>query len=154
MVLMGIGTSQSSTERWYQRHKPLLVALCTAAALTSLALWARARVQAAMVGPAREYPLAGSPPGHLTEGLALEYARACLRLDGPRLAGEAGATEWEALRDGRSSAPDGRRDEFLCRNSLDAGCGTLRFRAANGVNIFVEVRLLPGKVVCQCDRGK
>ena len=56
--------------------------------------------------------------------------------------------------DGRTAAPDGRRDEFLGRNGINSNLGTFMFTASNAMVRFVSVELRSNAVLCQSSVGK
>lgn len=101
----------------------------------------------AMVGPRHEFALADRPP-FLTEELAVAKAREALARDVP----EPGA--WTLAPDGRTTAPDGRRDDFMARNGINPNQGMVVFRGPGGQSRGVSVELLSDRVVCQSGRGK
>ena len=108
---------------------------------------ARAAFERAMAGPRYEFALADRPP-FLTEELALAKAREALALDVPT----SGA--WVLAADGRTTAPDGRRDEFLSRNGINPNQGLVVFRGPGGQSRGVSVELVGDCVICQSSRGK
>lgn len=109
--------------------------------------WAAlAAFERAMVGPRHEFSLTDRPP-FLTEELAIAHARAALSRDVPD------PTAWQANPDGRTMAPDGRRDEYLSRNGLNPNLGSVTFRGPDGQRC-VSVELAGDCIVCQSSRGK
>jgi hypothetical protein len=103
--------------------------------------------QRAMVGPPHEFLLA-EPPSFLTDNVALDKARETLALD----VADPGA--WRAVPDGRTAAPDGRRDEYLKRNGLNPDQGSIHFDGPGTQVRFVSVKLRGDRVECQSSRGK
>jgi hypothetical protein len=102
---------------------------------------------------------AGSGPKHnfglseetrfLTEEVALDKARETLRLDGWNIA------EWQAHRDGRTKAPDGRVDQFMRRNSINSNSGTFMFTSSAHKQVrLVLVKLTGTQLVCQASIGR
>ena len=101
----------------------------------------------AMVGPRHEFALADRP-AFLTEELAVANAREAMALDVPDPAA------WVLASDGRTTAPDGRRDEFMARDGINPNQGMVVFRGPGGQSRGVLVELVGGRVVCQSGRGK
>ena len=101
----------------------------------------------AMVGPRHEFALADRP-AFLTEELAVAKAREAMALDVPDPAA------WVLASDGRTTAPDGRRDEFMARDGINPNQGMVVFRGPGGQSRGVLVELVGGRVVCQSGRGK
>lgn len=101
----------------------------------------------AMVGPRHEFALADRP-AFLTEELAVAKAREAMALDVPDPAA------WVLASDGRTTAPDGRRDEFMARDGINPNQGMVVFRGPGGQSRGVSVELVGGRVVCQSGRGK
>lgn len=99
------------------------------------------------VGTAHEVHLS-EQPAFLTEETALSAARATLDSDGLDPA------VWSVRPDGRTSAPDGRRDEFLSRNALNPNQGSVRFSDDAGRDRFVSVELVGDRLVCRGSWGK
>ena len=109
-------------------------------------LWADYSLRA-LVGPRHEFTVA-NPPAFLTEELALAKAREALALDVPD------DDEWEVKPDGRSTAPDGRRDEYLSRNTINPNQGSVVFRKPGKPWRSVSVELIGDRVVCQSAQAK
>lgn len=101
----------------------------------------------AMVGPQHEFALSDRPP-FLTEELAVAKAREAMARDVPDPAA------WVLATDGRTTAPDGRRDEFMARNVINPNQGMVVFRGPGGQSRGVSVELVGDRVVCQSSRGK
>ena len=120
------------------------VALLAVAWLVGLAAHA---YQRRFVGTTHEFPLP-EPAMFLTEPAALAVAQKTLARDVPDSAA------WFARPDGRTVAPDGRRDEFLSRNSLNPNHGSIRFNDATGRDRFVSVELVGDRLVCRGSWGK
>jgi hypothetical protein len=86
-------------------------------------------------------------PKFLTEEMALSAARVALDLD--RL----WRTNWHPVPDDRTAAPDGRRDEYLARNTINSNRGVITF--ANGASTrFVSVELQGNRLLLQSSRSK
>src|SRR5262245_16518594 len=100
----------------------------------AVALWAWAFEQA-LVGPRHEFPLT-ERPAFLTEELALTMAREALARDGFDPA------EWQVRLDNRTSAPDGRRDQFLSRNTINPNQGSIVFEGPTNRRRDVSVELM------------
>jgi len=103
--------------------------------------------QLRFVGTTHEI-LLSEPPAFLTEEAALAAARETLTRDGLDPA------VWSARPDGRSTAPDGRRDEFVSRNALNPNQGSVRFSDNAGRDRFVSVELLGDRLFCHGSWGK
>jgi hypothetical protein len=88
------------------------------------------------------------PPHFLTEAFALSQARHNLKLDGL----DPGV--WHPVPDGRTSAPDGRRDEFMARNTVTPNRGVVMFTNRAASVRFVSIELSGRRVVCQTSIGK
>ena len=85
----------------------------------------------------------------MTEDLALEKARETLQLDGFDISG------WQPHPSGRTKAPDGRADEFMDRNDLNANRGVFMFTDGTNARVrFVSVELHSNTVVCQSSVGR
>jgi hypothetical protein len=100
--------------------------------------------QRALVGPPHEFTVV-NPPAFLTEELALAKARETLARDAPR------AAEWVpvAREHKRSTAPDGRPDEYLQRDQGNPNLGFIRFVEPGKQGRSVSVELIGERVVCQ-----
>jgi hypothetical protein len=86
-------------------------------------------------------------PQFLTEDTALSVAQGAL--DMVRL----WRTNWYAVPDDRTYAPDGRRDQFLARNAVNPNRGTIAF--TNGpITYFVSIEVHSNLVFLQCSRSK
>lgn len=94
-------------------------------------------------GPEHTFVLEALPP-FLTEETALHFARMTLDLDGLR------AANWQPQPEDRSQAPDGRKDQYVCRNTIDPDSATIIFeRLASKETRIVRVKLIGKRVVCQ-----
>jgi hypothetical protein len=87
-------------------------------------------------------------PRFLTEELALAKARDTLNRDGYDVA------VWQPMRDGRTTAPDGRTDEFMARNTINPNDGAILFTNITASPRFVSVRLNGSQVVCRTSIAK
>ena len=86
-------------------------------------------------------------PKFLTEEVALSAARVTLDLD------RVWRTNWHPVPDDRTAAPDGRRDEFLARNTVNPNRGVIAF--TNGaITRFVSVELQSNLLFLQSSRSK
>jgi hypothetical protein len=99
------------------------------------------------IGPQHVFELS-EPPPFLTEELALRKARDTLTRDGHDLAA------WQPQRDGRTSAPDGRVDEFGARSTINSNLVVFAFRNGSASTRFVSVELAGRQVICQSSLGK
>jgi hypothetical protein len=88
------------------------------------------------------------PPTFLTETFALDRAQETLKLDGLDL------SAWHPVPDGRTTAPDGRRDEFMARNAVTPNRGVVMFTNRAASVRFVSIELSGRRVVCQTSVGK
>ena len=93
-------------------------------------------------GPRHVFELSG-PPAFLAEEVALDKARAALARDGFAV------QNWHPVPDGRTSAPDGRRDVYLARDLAAPSRGSLLFTNARDERFFVHLELDGNRVVCQ-----
>lgn len=98
------------------------------------------------IGPEHIYNLSEQPK-HLTEELALAKAL-------ETLAREGFGTEWQPALDGRTSAPDGRADEFASRNTIHPNRVTFLLTNGSGAARFVSVELVTSQVVCRASIPK
>ncbi|HEX3150637.1 MAG TPA: hypothetical protein VHR66_21345 [Gemmataceae bacterium] len=99
-------------------------------------------------GPRHKFVLA-EPPLFLTDELAVAKARESLALDGldPNV--------WHLYPSERTTAPNGRADQFLARNASNPNQGTVRFmREGKGTDRFVGVELAGNRVTCHGSWGK
>ena len=103
--------------------------------------------QRRFVGTTYEFPVT-EQAAFLTEQTALEAARETLVRDG------LDAAAWSVHPSGRSTAPDGRPDEFLSRNRDNPNLGTVRFRNGERADRFVSVELVGDRLVCHGSWGK
>lgn len=87
-------------------------------------------------------------PAFLTEELALAKARETLMRDG------LDASVWQPQRDGRTTAPDGRTDEFAARNTIDSNRVVFAFTSSATQTRFVSVELAGNQVICLSSIGK
>ncbi len=99
------------------------------------------------IGPPHSFELSESPR-FLTEDVALARARETLSRDGYDV------TVWHPLRDGRTTAPDGRTDDFMARNSITSNRGVITFTNSTESPRLVSVTLDGGRVVCQTSIAK
>jgi len=99
------------------------------------------------IGPQHVFELSESP-SFLTEEMALAKARDTLTREGTDLA------IWQPQRDGRTSAPDGRLDEFAARNTINSNQVVFAFTNGSASTRFVSVELAGGRVICQSSVGK
>jgi hypothetical protein len=99
------------------------------------------------ISPEHVFELLESPT-FLTEEMALVKARDTLAREGINPA------IWQLQPDGRTSAPDGRIDEFPARNTINSN--RMVFAFTNGVasTRFVSVELAGSRVICQISLGK
>jgi len=74
-------------------------------------------------------------PAFLTEELALRIACETLHRDG------FDTNTWRPVPDDRSVAPDGRRDEYLVRNTIKPNDGSFTFEDRGGSSRYVHVEL-------------
>jgi hypothetical protein len=100
-----------------------------------------------LIGPEHLFQVS-HPPAFLTETFALERARETLKLDG------LDPSAWHPVRDGRTTAPDGRTDEFMDRNAITPNLGVIMFTNKSVSVRFVSVKLDGRRVVCQTSIGK
>jgi len=84
----------------------------------------------------------------LDEKVALDRARTVLQLDG--FTNEV----WEPVRDGRTTAPDGRPDVYLARNTENPNRGFLMFTNQQGAQAFVVLEIEATNLMCQRVTGK
>ncbi|MBE0702132.1 MAG: hypothetical protein IH582_03020 [Afipia sp.] len=84
----------------------------------------------------------------LDEEVALDRARTALQLDG--FTNEV----WEPAKDGRTTAPDGRPDVYLARNTENPHRGMLMFTNQHGAQAFVVVEIDATSLTCQRVVGK
>jgi hypothetical protein len=128
--------------RWRIWVPVVAILLMTALGWLGLAMFDRA-----LVGPRHEFDLVERPP-FLTEQLAIAKAREALALDVPD------PDAWVLAPDGRTTAPNGCRDEFLSRNGINPNQGSVVFRGPGSQSRCVSVELVGDRVVCQSARGK
>ena len=86
-------------------------------------------------------------PAFLREDIVLTNALAALVLDGY---GEG----CQPVPDGRTSSPDGRRDEYLARNAVTPNDGWIAFSNASGQYFYVDVHLDGQELTCRRMVGK
>lgn len=98
-------------------------------------------------GPRHVFTVSGKPL-FLDEKVALVRARTVLQLDG--LTNEV----WEPARDGRTTAPDGRPDVYLARNTENPNRGFLMFTNQQGAQTFVVLEVEATNLICQRVVGK
>ncbi len=120
----------------------LAVLLAVGVAVLGLSAFKRS-----LLGPRHEFPLP-ERPAFLTEDLTLAMAREALSRDGFDPA------EWQAIPDNRTSAPDGRQDQFLSRNQINPNQGSVIFRGPGSRARCVSVELVGEQVVCVSSWGK
>lgn len=130
-----------------KRRYALLLVLTVLVAVPVGFLYLVDRHLRAGVGPDHTFQLPYRA-AFLTEELALVKARDALDRDG------LGAAAWTPVGDRRSTAPDGRPDEFMARNQTNPNRGVFRFRRGPRETRFVSVELHGDRVVCQTYRGK
>ena len=134
--------------RMRRRIRLVLLAVALPIGAVCLAVYAYAfALQRVLVGPEHEFTLPDRP-AFLTEELAIAYAREALARDVPD------AAAWELHPDGRSTAPDGRRDVYLSRNTLNPNLGSVVFEGPTGRRRSVSVELRGDRMVCQGSWGK
>ena len=98
------------------------------------------------VGEQFAFALPASPE-FLTDETALSVAQGAL--DMVRL----WRTNWYPVRDERTVAPDGRRDQFMARDTDNPKRGVIAF--TNGASTcFVSIEVQSNLVFLQCSRGK
>jgi len=105
------------------------------------------RAARSRIGHQRVFELSESP-SFLTEKMALAKARDTLTRDGIDL------VIWQPQRDGRTSAPAGRADEFAARNMINSNQVVLAFTNGSASTRFVSVELAGSRVICQSPIGK
>ena len=93
-------------------------------------------------GPRHVFELP-SRPAFLAEEVALEKARVALARDGYA------DQNWQPVPDGRTSAPDGRRDVYLARTPGTPNRGSLSFTNPQDQRFFVLLELDGDHLVCQ-----
>ena len=101
----------------------------------------------ARVGPQHIFALTHSAL-FLTEELALTKALESLTLDGLQVSG------WHPQREGRTSAPDGRKDQFGTRNTINSNRLVFAFTNGSGSMRLVSVALTGRQLSCQASGGK
>jgi len=99
------------------------------------------------IGPEHTFDLS-ERPAFLTEELALAKARETMTKDGFDLA------TWQLQRDRRTSAADGRTDEFAARNTINSNRVVFAFTNGSASTRFVSVQLAGSRVICQSSLGK
>jgi len=99
------------------------------------------------IGPQHIFELSEQPQ-FLTDQLALAKARETLTRDGYDV------SVWQPTRDGRTTAPSGRPDEFLTRNTVTPNRGVIMFTSTTASPRFVSVELDGSRVVCQTSIAK
>ena len=109
--------------------------------------WSAWAVQKRLAGQQHEFHLADLPP-FLTEELALATAREAMTRDGLDPAG------WSLRPRAATTAPDGRRDQFLERSPANPNRGSVRFNDGQGRDRFVSVELDGNRLVCTSTWGK
>jgi hypothetical protein len=126
---------------------PLVIAATVGVGWLGLLAFAAA-FQQALVGPEHEFVLPNRP-AFLTEELAIAYAREALARDVRDPAG------WELSPPRQpTTAPDGRKDIYLSRNTHDPNRGSLRFLKPGGGDRFVSIELRGDRMICQGAWGK
>src|SRR5688572_23630033 len=105
------------------------------------------RAARSRIGAEHVFELSESP-FFLSEEMALAKARDTLTRDGIDLA------IWQPQRDGRTSAPDGRVDEFAARNTINSNHLVFAFTNGSASTRFVSVELAGSRVICQSSIGK
>jgi len=86
-------------------------------------------------------------PAFLREDIALTNALAALVLDGH-------GDSCRPVPDGRTVAPDGRRDEYLARNAVTPNDGWIAFTNTSGQYFYVDVHLDGQELTCRRMVGK
>lgn len=99
-------------------------------------------IKQARSGPLHTFQLR-DPPEFLADEAALEKALMAMSLDGLDPA------EWKPLEDGRTRAPDGRRDRHLVRNTRDPNRGFIQFARSDRASRMVFIELHDGRIECQ-----
>lgn len=99
------------------------------------------------IGPPHTFAIY-EPPRFLTEELALAKAKDTLSADGYDVAA------WQPMRDRRTTAPDGRTDEFMARNGTTPNRGVIMFTSTTASVRLVSVELDGSRVVCQTSIAK
>ncbi|HQR07612.1 MAG TPA: hypothetical protein PLN21_12360 [Gemmatales bacterium] len=102
--------------------------------------WAVNKALNARIGPERVFSL-DHRPEFLTEALALDIAQKTLKMSKYH-------RHWEPRKDGRSTAPDGRVDEYISRNGLNPNLATIML-ASGDFDIIVSMELKGDRVVSQ-----
>ena len=86
-------------------------------------------------------------PEFLSEDTALSVARGALTFD--RL----DSASWHPMRDDRTAAPDGRKDQFMARNSINPNRGVFTFTNGDSTR-FISVELQSNLIFFQCSVSK
>jgi len=124
------------------------VGLLLAAAVAVLAvLYLVPRSVQSRIGPPHTFELS-EPPRFLTEELALARAREALGRDGYNVA------TWQPWPSGRTTAPDGSKDEFVIRNTDTPNRVVIMFTNGLAPFRFVSVELDGSRVVCRTSIAK
>jgi hypothetical protein len=92
-------------------------------------------------GPPHVFQLSEHPL-FLSEDLALEKARSALVLDGF-------GQDYQPVPDGRTSAPNGRQDVYLVRNTKNPNDGWLIFTNTTGERLDVSIELTGQRLMCR-----
>ena len=99
------------------------------------------------IGPEHTFELSERPV-FLTEELALAKANDTMTRNGFDLA------TWRVQRNGRTTAPDGRVDEFAARSTINSNRVVFAFANGSASTRFVSVELAGSRVICQSSLGK
>ncbi|MBE0540377.1 MAG: hypothetical protein IH623_03240 [Verrucomicrobia bacterium] len=99
------------------------------------------RTLAARDGARHVFQLA-NPATILTEQLAIQKARAALARDGH-------TQDCHPVPDGRSTAPDGGKDVYLVRNTMNPNFGHMVFTNASGDSFYVAIEFVNDRITCQ-----
>ena len=116
--------------------------------LVTLPFWLPLWVRDEWSGPPHSFVLDETPP-FLREETALEMARRTLLLDGYDVA------MWEPTEDGRSASPDGVRDKYLNRNTINPREGDIVFQKRGTDDTrFVNIEVVGRRVETCVSRPK
>jgi hypothetical protein len=77
-------------------------------------------------------PLESHNGGYIDEEQAINIAESLLSMEGLDL------SDWKPVQGSPSVAPDGRKDHYFLRNTIDPAAGIIRF--VNGANAEVSIR--------------
>lgn len=124
----------------------LLAILLSGMGFVGLVIRSVYKVHEARIGPERVFSL-DHQPEFLTESLALDIAQKTLEMSKYK------DMRWEPRKDGRSTAPDGRADQYVSRNSSNSNHTTIKFSSGE-FNVFVHMELKGDQVVSHTVLGK